>query len=453
MQKKQKDTGEKNMLRKFLMATGLSFIAFFMIAAGTVVGLAFLGNATATRMISTAMGLEVDEYGNPIGGFGGFFDVDSLPERTNVLLLGSDEASGGAIGRADMIMVVSVHSETGAISMVSVPRDSHVVMPPERLAILRENGRNTASSSGVMRINEITHHSGRELGPSFMAMQIEELLDIEIHYYAHLDLAGFRFIVDQIGGIEFDVPRRMHYRDPYQDLVIDLQPGLQMLTGSAAEGLVRYRGYVDGDFGRMRVQQEFLKAAAAQIMDMDNIMSNPLAYLSVFLNHLDTNFGLADVPAHLSLLGGLDVEGMTLATLPGRGTSINGRYFHMLDEDGVQEVVAEIFHTQPEPVVVAETADGGMVMAASTSLGLDIEILNGTNITGLAARTSETLAEYGYNIVSIGDYFGQRQAATRILVQKEGAGRDLTDFFPGSRIEIDGSIDADIVIILGTGAN
>jgi len=446
----QKNNGQSTMIRKFLIATGISFVAFFVIATGAVVGFAFLGNNAATRMIATAMGLEVDEHGNPIMGLGSLFDSNSLPERINVLLLGTDVAPGTAIGRADMMMIASMHSETGTISLVSVPRDTHVVMPAERLQILRDNGRNTASSTGVMRINEITHHAGREFGPSFAAMQVEELLDIEIHYYVHVDLEGFRIIVDQIGGIEFYVPRRMSYRDPYQNLVIDLQPGLQHLTGSAAEGLVRFRGYGDGDLGRMRMQQEFLTAAALQIMDMDNIMSNPLAYLSVFMNHIDTNFGLLDAPAHLSLLRDLDVTDITTATLPGRGTTINGRYFHLLDEEGVQEIVTQVFYTTP--VAVAQEPDDD-TDAVVTSLGLDIEILNGAGITGLAARTSETLTEYGYNIISIGDYFGQWQSATRILVQQEGGGHDLADFFPESTILVDRSIDSDIVIILGTSSN
>ena len=453
--KNKKNTTNKALIKKFLVATGISFVALFVIASGTLIGFALLGNNTANRMVSIAMGLEVDEHGNPIdGGFSGLFESNRLPERVNILLVGTDEALGGSVGRADTIMIVSIHSETGTISLVSVPRDTQITMPQERLEILRENGRNTAPSSGVMRINEIASHSGRDFAPSFTAMQVEELLNIEIHYYVHMDLEGFRIIVDQIGGIEFDVPRRMFYRDPYQDLVIDLQPGLQHLTGSMAEGLVRYRGYGDGDLGRMRVQQEFMAAAAVQIMDMNNIMSNPLAYLTVFLNHIDTNFSILTAAPYLSLLGDLDVAGMTTATLPGRGTTINGRYFHILDEDAVEEMITQIFHTAPDALMAEEPeTESDTAVAAVTSLGLDIEILNGAGITGLAARTSETLTEYGYTIVNIGDYPGQRQPATRILVQQEGRGRDLTGFFPDSIIEVDRTINADIVIILGTNVN
>jgi len=453
MEKKQKINGSNLSLRKFLMATGIAFIAFFVIAAGAVVGFAFLGNNAATRMISQALGLEVDDEGNIVGGgLAGLLDTDNLPERTNFLLLGTDEAFGGEIGRADMIMIVSLHTETGAMSMISVPRDTHVIMPPDRLQTLRDAGRNTASSSGQMRLNEVTHHSGRALGPGFLARQIEELLDIEIHHYVHLDLEGFRAIVDAIDGIEFDVPRRMQYNDPYQNLRIDLQPGLQLLDGAMAEGLVRYRGYGDADLGRIRVQQEFMQTAASQILDMGNIMANPLDYFRVFMNYMDTDFGLTDLPGYLSLLADLDIAGMQTATLPGHGTTASGRYLHILDEVAAQEIIAQLLHTTPEPAPahVAEAPDSGSIMAATTSFGMNIEILNGTDIAGLAARASETLTENGYTVINTDNYFGTRQAATRIMVREEGGGRDLTGFFPGSIIIVDASINNDIVIILGT---
>ena len=38
--------------------------------------------------------------------------------------------------------------------------------------------------------------------------------------------------MDAVGGVEFDVPRDMNYDDPYQDLHIHLEEGLQVLTES-----------------------------------------------------------------------------------------------------------------------------------------------------------------------------------------------------------------------------
>jgi len=435
-------------LKRFLIITGISFSAFFVILATALV-LLFVVDSAATRGLSVAFGLETsDGRGSLAGGIGSLLGLgDSLPERTNVLLIGSDEPSGpNHLGRADMLMIASVHTETGAMSLVSIPRDAHVTMPQERLAILRENGLNTASSTGVMRINEITHHAGPEFGPTFIALQVEELMGIEIHYYVHVDLEAFRFIVNQIGGINFYVPRRMYYRDPYQDLVIDLQPGQQLLMGHAAEGLVRYReGYANQDLGRIQVQQDFLMEAMRQIISREAIMGNLMAYADLFLNRLDTNFGILNIPPYLTLLGDLDLTNISTYTLAGRGTTINGRYFHIVDEEEMAEVVQRVFFTQQEMLDNDVAYD-----VALTSFGLDIEILNGTNIAGLAARTSEAFTENGYNIIGIGDYGGQSEAATRILVQQAGHGQDLAELFANSRIIIDTNIGSDVVIILGT---
>ncbi|MCL2375898.1 MAG: LCP family protein [Defluviitaleaceae bacterium] len=448
--KNKRKFNDHSPFKKFLIVTGISFSAFFVIAATAFVLLFVVDNA-ASRGLSIALGLEASGgEGSFMGGLGELLSVGTaLPERTNVLLIGSDEPSGrGYLGRADMLMIVTIHAETGQVSLVSVPRDAHVTMPQYRLDILRENGRNTAPSSGSMRINEITHHAGPEFGPTFMARQVEELMGIEIHYYVHIDLEAFRFIINQIGGIDFYVPRRMFYHDPYQDLLIDLQPGQQTLMGHAAEGLVRYRSsFANQDLGRVQVQQDFMREAMRQIMDMENILGNPMAYLSMFLNHLNTNFSLLDVPPYLTLLPNLDLANVEAHTLSGRGASVGGRFVYIMDEEAIAELVEQVFYAQPE---IPDDDEDALSDVAATSFGLDIEVLNGTNITGLAARTSENLTEYGYNIVSIGDYFGNSEAATRILVRQAGRGQDLTEFFRNSRIVIDPNIDTDIVIILGT---
>jgi len=232
----------------------------------------------------------------------------------------------------------------------------------------------------------------------------------------------------------------MFYADPYQDLIIDLQPGLQMLDGAAAEGLVRYRsGHADGDYGRIRVQQEFMQAAAGQIMARDAVTSNLLSYLNVFINHVDTNMGVLDMPRYLGLAGRIDTDNMTMHTLGGSGTSINGRFFHIVGEEDVADFAAAMFYNnytaKQEPV--------------QNSFGFDIQVLNGTNIVGLAAQNRDMLTEHGYRVVGIGNYHGEHQAATRILVRHAGTGHDLLEFFSGAAILTDTTINSDIVIILG----
>ena len=82
-------------------------------------------------------------------------------------------------------------------------------------------------------------------------------------------------IVDAMGGVWFDVPRKMDYEDPYQDLSIHLDKGYQLLNGEQAMGVVRFRdganGYKTGDLGRIETQQAFLKAMVEQLLKIENV--------------------------------------------------------------------------------------------------------------------------------------------------------------------------------------
>ena len=317
------------MFKKFLLVCVIALVAFVVIG---VTAANHLGLTDDIFESDSLIGSVIDSiFGN------------ALPERTNILILGTDYVRAG-IGRADMMMIMTISGETGKIDLISIPRDTRVTMPQDRLDILRENGRNTASSSGIMRINEVTHHAGPQFGPSFLALQVEELTGVSIDYYLHINLDAFRFIVDEIGGVEFDVPIRMFYQDPYQDLLIDLQPGLQRLDGTMAEGLVRFRsGHADGDLGRMRTQQEFMRVAIGQIISTENIVSNPMAYINVIFNHIDTDFGLLDAPKYLGLINLINAENITAHTLEAEGTRINGRFYYIIDEDAMKEVLDKIY--------------------------------------------------------------------------------------------------------------
>ncbi len=67
-----------------------------------------------------------------------------------------------------------------------------------------------------------------------------------IDYYVAVDVDGFVALVDELGGIEFDVPVRMSFDDPTQDLHIHYQPGLQHLTGEDVLKVARCRNNSDG---------------------------------------------------------------------------------------------------------------------------------------------------------------------------------------------------------------
>src|SRR5690606_29379418 len=122
----------------------------------------------------------------------------------------------------------SVDRRTGSIAALAIPRDTRARIP----------GR-----AGFDRIN-VAHAIG---GPTLAVQAVESLLGIAIDHYVRVDFAGFEALIDALGGVVIDVEKRMYYEDHAQGLVIDLQPGLQLLDGAKALQYVRYRSDGYGD--------------------------------------------------------------------------------------------------------------------------------------------------------------------------------------------------------------
>lgn len=91
-----------------------------------------------------------------------------------------------------------------------------------------------------------------------------------------------------------------------------------------------------------------------------------------------------------------------------------------------------------------------MEIEKKSSIGLSIEILNSTKINGLASSFQEKLIQEGMNVSRIGNYDGTMLTHTKILVKKEGYGKDLLTYFKNATIEV-GQVaqDVDICIIIG----
>ncbi|NLZ38105.1 MAG: LCP family protein, partial [Firmicutes bacterium] len=167
---------------------------------------------------------------------------------TNIMVLGVDQR-GSEAARADTIIIISMNNDTGEVAMISIPRDSRVEIP----------GR------GLDKINHAMAYGGINL----MRATVEKLLGVPIHHYVYTNFAGFENIIDSIGGVNLNVERTITAGG------ITLQPGSQTLSGKEALAYVRFRKDSEGDFGRMRRQQQFLKAIAREVMQTKNITKMP----------------------------------------------------------------------------------------------------------------------------------------------------------------------------------
>lgn len=160
----------------------------------------------------------------------------------NMMILGVD-SRGEKRSRSDTMMLAAVNPLQQKVTLLSIPRDT--------LAKIPGHGRDKFN------------HSMFFGGPPLVKETMEEFFEIEIDHYVSVDFEGFIHLVDELGGIEVDVKRRMKYHDPADDTEIDLYPGVQVLNGEQALDYARFRkseiGSDASDFDRMERQQEVVR--------------------------------------------------------------------------------------------------------------------------------------------------------------------------------------------------
>ena len=175
--------------------------------------------------------------------------------------------------RTDALMVATMNTKDKTINIMNVPRDT-----------MCNNG-----ESGAWR--KINAAYATKKGIEQTKVEIERLMGFQPDRYVIVNFEGIAAIVDAIGGVDYDVPFRMQYSDPSQHLEIDLQPGMQHLTGKQTVEFLRWRHnndyskqYVNGDEGRVENQQKFLKELANQVFQLKNITKIPSIADAVFQN-------------------------------------------------------------------------------------------------------------------------------------------------------------------------
>ena len=389
---------------------------------------------------------------SPFGGYVGtsgtdlnFFDAMLQRDiKLNVAVFGTDKEGA----RTDVMFVVHYDSAAQSLDLLSLPRDTRVSVCDEVIESYEENGH---SYNSVTKLNAIHSYSAGDDCCENTVLQIEDLLGIHIDHYIKIDLDAFRKIVDAVGGVQVDVPQDMDNEDPAQDLYIHLDAGLQTLNGDQAEQLVRFRKNPTGDEGRIEVQQLFLQALAEKVLSTESILSNLPDYISILYKDVQTDISLTDALKYANYIEKIDMNAMTMQTLPGSGQYVGDVSYFIHDPEATEALVDQIFYSEKTPVSDSAGTTGSVT--ASDSKNYTIQVRNGGNVTGLANRYTETLKAEGYQLTTPDNYTGTQNNYTRILVSEDGMGEDLISYFSDARVEVAPSelpTGVDICIILGT---
>jgi len=279
-------------------------------------------------------------------------EQEKIRDVINVAVLGTDEDGF----RADVNMVVSFNTTTKELHMISVPRDTRVVLTDDMISYLEDADEYVPNRNGVYgqcKLTEVHAYAGKGNRCTFSVAMLEDLLDIQIDYYVKFDLSAFRKVVDAVGGVDFYVPQ-----DMYWDMtdtggpLINLKEGMQHLDGAKAEQLVRFRdGYAQKDLKRIEVQQEFITALIEKVCSSSTLMSKLDDLVEVVLDCTESDITITEALGYVKYVKDLDPAKITSDTVPGEG----GSYFDM-DEEGTKELIDWRIHGI-QPVAEADDAD------------------------------------------------------------------------------------------------
>ncbi|MFY1700684.1 LCP family protein [Micromonospora sp. WMMA1923] len=195
-----------------------------------------------------------------------------VKDAMNLMILGSDtrdpEQTSGS--RADTIILAHLPKDRSSAQLISIPRDTWVAVP--RSADGRHGGRHA-------KINAAYAWGGLPL----MVRTVEKFTGVRMDHVVMVDFAGFKEIVDALDGIEIDIERGFtstHSLNP--DSRRTFRQGRQTLDGAAALDYARERyAFPDGDFARIRHQQQVIKAILDKAVS-GGVLTNP-ATLNAFV--------------------------------------------------------------------------------------------------------------------------------------------------------------------------
>lgn len=321
-------------------------------------------------------------------------DQNTLKEldEFKILLMGVSKDIDSEL--TDTIMVASYDPKTQTASLLSIPRDTFI-------------GKNKASANSYDKINALY-----QKGPEKTLQAVNEITGLDIQYYAVIDNKALIKTVDAIGGVDFDVPIRMQYDDPTQDLEIDLQPGLQKIDGAKAEQLLRFRHnndgtsysseYGDNDIGRMRTQREFIMETVKQTLQFKNIMKLG-SLMDIVYENIQTNVQLSNIKDYLPYAIEFSTENISTGALPGTPALINKLWFFEYNKTETQKLVDELFYNKEAAGdSSAEAATETTQVSTSEAAQIKIELLNGTGNSKKLTDATNLLKKKGYNVYKTG---------------------------------------------------
>lgn len=372
-------------------------------------------------------------------------------DLVNILLLGTDgELTGDDFDRTDTMIIVSINRTTGTVAMLSLPRDLYVYIPGwtmQRLNLAYTRGQQVGWTDG---------------GFGLIRETILYNLGINVHYYAIVNLSGFKQIIDTLDGIEVAVDCAIQDREligaappeqataPNDQGYYTLPVGYYQLNGEGALWYARSR-HNSSDFDRGRRQQQILRAIWRKARDTGQLAKFPELW-SQATEVVQTNLAFEDMLGLLPIALNLDTGSMEQFTLTRLYHTTpwqppDGQFVQLPNYEPILQLLEDFYRPPTTSQVVVE--------------GAQIKVYNGTDSPDWDRVAAERLAWEGFNAVAAGPAEASSYTDT-ILIDYTGRtkGSSLQDIVQALnvrpenvRIEPDPNREADFVVIVGSSYN
>ncbi len=361
------------------------------------------GDDGAIDILLVGLDSRTDAHGNPLSA-----------EELATLQAGDEEATN-----TDTIILIRVPNNGKSATAISIPRDSYVAAPG--LGKTKINGvygqtRETKRAGLVQAGASPTEAAaaGTEAGREALIKTVADLTGVTVDHYAEIGLLGFALIADALGGV--DVCLKEPVYEPLSGA--DFPAGRQKLNGPQALSFVRQRHDLPrGDLDRV-VRQQAVMAALAHRVISGQTLSSPatLKRLEQAVQRsvvLSSGWDIMDFVRQLQKLAGGNVAFATIPVLDGAGWSDDGMQSVVrVDPRQVQDWVVGLLHEQDQ----GKTDELAYTPAKTTA-----NVVNDTDINGLAAAVSKVLSSKGFTTGSVGN-----NDATTCLAARCGPQRPTT---------------------------
>jgi LCP family protein required for cell wall assembly len=343
------------------------------------------GEDGAIDVLLVGLDSRADAHGNPLS-------ADELA----TLRAGDDVSTN-----TDTIILVRIPNNGKSATAISIPRDSYVQAPGVgKMKIngvygsVKEEKRIQLVESGVSDAE--AEKQSTEAGREALIKTVANLTGVTVDHYAEIGLLGFALITDALGGVNVCLKDAVY--EPLSGA--DFPAGWQKLNGPQALSFVRQRHDLPrGDLDRVTRQQAFMAALAHDIISGKTLSSpatlNKLQQAVQRSVVISDGWDVMDFVQQLQKLAGGNVAFATIPILEEAGWSDDGMQSVVrVDPSQVKEWVSGLLHDQDE---------GKTQQLAYTPSKTTVDVVNDTDINGLAAAVSQVLTNKGFAAGSVGN--------------------------------------------------